>query len=76
MLLLLLASEKTVGELAKQVGVSPSSASQHLATLRSVKLVDARRDANRLYYRIYSANVREFVLQLMSMNFNETMLTD
>ncbi|MBB3944178.1 DNA-binding transcriptional ArsR family regulator [Rhizobium skierniewicense] len=42
--------ETSVGSLAEQVGLSQSALSQHLAKLRSAKLVDTRRDAQTIYY--------------------------
>ena len=42
--------ETSVGSLAEQVGLSQSALSQHLAKLRSAKLVNTRRDAQTIYY--------------------------
>ena len=44
--------EQSVGALEKQVGLSQSALSQHLAKLRADKLVATRRDAQTIYYRL------------------------
>ena len=50
----MVAGEKTVGELAKSVGLSQSALSQHLAKLRDAGLVDAEKRGLAVYYRICS----------------------
>ena len=44
--------ERPVGELASDVGLTQSAASQHLAKLRAEGLVATRRDAQTIYYRL------------------------
>lgn len=44
--------ELSVGELNERVPLSQSALSQHLATLRRAELVDTRRDAQTIYYRL------------------------
>ncbi len=44
--------EETVGRIAEKVGCSQAVASQHLATLRQHGIVAARRDGQRVYYRV------------------------
>jgi DNA-binding transcriptional ArsR family regulator len=46
--------EKSVGELERAIGLSQSGLSQHLAVLRSKKLVVTRRDAQTIYYSLSS----------------------
>jgi ArsR family transcriptional regulator len=46
------AGELTVGQLVERVGLSQSALSQHLAKLRDEGLVDFRRDAQSLFYRV------------------------
>lgn len=43
--------ELPVNQLAERTGQSPSAVSQHLAKLRAANLVEARRDAQTIYYR-------------------------
>ena len=49
--------EKSVGELEKQVDLSQSALSQHLARLRRDEIVATRRDAQTIYYSISNENV-------------------
>lgn len=44
--------ELSVGELNDRVSLSQSSLSQHLATLRKAGLVETRREAQTIYYRL------------------------
>lgn len=61
----LVSGEMPVGQLAETVGLSQSALSQHLAKLRSRKLVSTRRDAQTIYYSISSDSVYR-VLETMS----------
>ncbi len=51
-LCLLMEGEKNVGELERQVELSQSALSQHLARLRADHIVDTRRDAQTIYYSL------------------------
>jgi DNA-binding transcriptional ArsR family regulator len=44
--------ECTAGDLGEGVGLSPSATSQHLAKMRDEGLVESRREAQSVYYRI------------------------
>lgn len=44
--------EVSVQDIVEQVGTSQSNISQHLAILRDKGILDARKDANRVYYRV------------------------
>ena len=48
----LLSGERSVGELEKLIGISQSALSQHLARLRHNDLVETRRQAQVIYYRL------------------------
>lgn len=63
-LCMLLDGEITVNDLAGRVGMSQSALSQQLAKLRALKLVDTRREAQQIYYRLSSTNV-ERVLETL-----------
>ena len=63
-LCMLLDGEITANDLAERVGMSQSALSQQLAKLRALKLVDTRREAQQIYYRLSSANV-ERVLETL-----------
>lgn len=56
--------ECSAGELAQQVGLSPSALSQHLAKMREDGLVDSRREAQSVYYRIAEPRVARVVALL------------
>ncbi len=45
-------SEASVGDLALHAGLAQSAASQHLAKMRGEGLVDTRREAQTIYYRL------------------------
>jgi rhodanese-related sulfurtransferase/predicted transcriptional regulator len=56
--------EKSVETLAEQSGLSVPNASNHLRELRAVSLVDTRRDAQRIYYRLAGPAVGDLVRSL------------
>jgi ArsR family transcriptional regulator len=49
--------ERSVGELARLVGLGQSALSQHLAQLRADGLVATRRQSQTIYYRLDSPEV-------------------
>ena len=55
----LLEGEVAVNDLAERVGMNQSALSQQLAKLRGLKLVDTRREAQQVYYRLASKNVEK-----------------
>lgn len=57
MLCHLVDGECSVGALAERVGLSQSALSQHLARMRALGLVVARRDGQTVYYRLASREV-------------------
>ena len=69
-LALLLRDEMTVGSIADKVALSQSALSQHLAKLRSLDLVETRRDRQMIYYSCNSEAVRQ-VLQTLDGIFGE-----
>jgi DNA-binding transcriptional ArsR family regulator len=54
----LISGEKTVGELAENVGLSQSALSQHLAKLRDAGLVESDKRGLSVYYRICSTEAQ------------------
>lgn len=44
--------ELSVGEIVEQTGTSQSNISQHLAILRDKGILTARKDANRVFYKV------------------------
>ncbi|MDH6234909.1 DNA-binding transcriptional ArsR family regulator [Mesorhizobium soli] len=57
----LLEGEMSVGAIAEKVDLSQSALSQHLAKLRSVDLVETRRDRQMIYYSCNSDAVRQLL---------------
>lgn len=50
-------SERTVEEIAHEIGASVANASQHLQQLRAARLVETRRDGLFIYYRLADDSV-------------------
>lgn len=59
--------EKTVDSLAKHIGISLKLASAHLQDLKSVSLVESRRDGKCVYYRISNSDVTTFWVGLRTL---------
>ena len=57
--------EMSVGELMKEVDLSQSALSQHLAVLRGYNIVKTRRNAQVIYYQLKSDKVKK-ILQLLA----------
>lgn len=57
----LLDQELSVNGLADAVGKPAPGVSQHLAKLRTARVVRTRRQANQVFYRIENAHVRQLV---------------
>ena len=53
--------EMSVNALIEHVGLSQSALSQHLARMREEKIVDTRRDAQQIFYRVSDPRVREIL---------------
>lgn len=62
-ILVLREGEMSVNELAEAVGKSPTVVSQHLAKLRWGRIVQARQEGNRAFYRLIDEHARELVAQ-------------
>lgn len=56
--------EVTAGALAEYVELSASATSQHLAKMREEGLVDSRREAQSVYYRIADPRVARLIALL------------
>lgn len=53
--------ELSVGEIVDRTGTSQSNISQHLEQLRNKNIVVARKEANRIYYRIRNDQLLELI---------------
>ncbi|EQB02174.1 ArsR/SmtB family transcription factor [Sphingobium baderi] len=56
--------EMTVGDLAREVGLSQSALSQHLARMREEGLVAFRRESQTLWYRIADPRTEQLLASL------------
>ena len=72
MILCLLISDEELssGELAEEVGLSQSAASQHLAKMRDEGLITFRREAQSIHYRIADPNVKRLIATLKAIFCN------
>lgn len=61
---LLVQGERSVDALAREAQMSIANASQHLQVLLAARLVETRRDAQRIYYRLAAPSVTELWLSL------------
>ena len=55
--------EQSVNPLAEIVGKSPAAVSQHLAKLRLVRMVSARQDGTRVFYRLTDEHAGRLVAE-------------
>ncbi|MDI7775088.1 metalloregulator ArsR/SmtB family transcription factor [Asticcacaulis sp. EMRT-3] len=53
--------EQSAGELTELVGLSQGAASQHLQKMRAEGLVETRRDAQTIYYRLDDDAARQVI---------------
>lgn len=60
----LLSREMSVSEIAEKVELSQSALSQHLAKLRSLGLVETRRQRQMIFYSCNAPQVRQLLLTL------------
>ena len=63
----LLEDEHSVGELARNSGLSQTTASQHLAKLRAERIVSTRRDAQTIYYKLDDEAARRVPARLFAL---------
>ena len=53
--------ELSVGEIVERTGTSQSNISQHLEQLRNKNIVVARKEANRIFYRIRNSQLLDLI---------------
>jgi ArsR family transcriptional regulator, virulence genes transcriptional regulator len=63
--------ERSSGDLARRLGLSPSNLSQHLAVLRKARLVVVRRQRSNIFYRLASDRSRRLLAELYRMFCSE-----
>ncbi|BDP44726.1 Zn(II)-responsive metalloregulatory transcriptional repressor CzrA (plasmid) [Deinococcus aetherius] len=66
LLLLLRDGERNVGQLVEALGVPQSTASRHLALLRSAELVRTRRETTSVYYHLADGHVARLLQEAFS----------
>ena len=74
-LCLLIEGERTVSEINDAIPLSQSALSQHLAVLRERELVQTRREAQTIYYRVTSGPVFQIIETLHRIFCPEASLT-
>ena len=57
---LLVEGDQSVGSLLAEIGLEPSTLSQHLAVVKRTGLVESSRKGNAVTYRLADASVEEF----------------
>ena len=67
-LFLITEKELSVGEIEKEIKISQSALSQHLAVLRNHDIVKTRRLAQTIFYRLKDENIRQ-IIELISKIF-------
>ncbi len=60
--------ELTVGDLNRQINLSQSALSQHLAKLRESEIVTTRRESQTIYYRIANQKIK-YLLEVLQQQF-------
>jgi ArsR family transcriptional regulator len=55
------ANEVCVQDIVNSVGTSQSNISQHLAILRDKEVLQTRKEANRVYYRVADARILQLI---------------
>ena len=60
----LVKGEKSVGQLAELVDLSSSALSQHLAKMRSLNILEARKQGQTVFYKICNIEVEAILMTL------------
>lgn len=60
----LLGNELTVGDMAKQFGLSQSALSQHLSRMKSAGILTDRRSGNQVFYKLQARDFEDLLNSL------------
>ena len=60
----LLGNELTVGDMAKQFGLSQSALSQHLSRMKAAGILTDRRAGNQVYYKLHEKDFEDLLKSL------------
>ena len=58
--------ERSVGEIAEQIGATLQNTSQHLRLMRDKDVLEARRDGQTIFYQIAAGEIGENCKQLLT----------
>ncbi len=64
--------ERNVGDIARSIGASQSTTSQHLRAMRVRGLLDSRRDATNVYYSIARPEIYKIIQCIREGQFRAT----
>ena len=68
----LLGNELTVGDMARQFGLSQSALSQHLSRMKSAGILSDRRAGNQVYYKLQEKDFEDLVRSLCKIYVGES----
>ncbi len=71
-LCVLIEGEKSVSELLEGLNTSPSNISQHLAILKNRNILDSRKKANLIYYRIVDPSIEKLLNTIQTLYCKES----
>ena len=63
---ILMAGERSVGDLVKTLGTKPSLTSQHLSILKSRRVLKSRRNRNVVFYSIHNNGIKKIVASILA----------
>lgn len=66
----LIGGELTVGEMARQFGLSQSALSQHLSRMKAAGILEDRRSGNQVYYRLQNKDFETLLNALCRIYIN------
>jgi len=58
--------ERSVGEIAEQIGATLQNTSQHLRLMKDRKVLEARRDGQTIFYQIAAGEIGENCKQMLT----------
>lgn len=69
-------TEVNVQDIVSEVGTSQSNISQHLAILREKGIIAARKEANRVYYRVQDRRILNLIVMMRDVFAAPRMMRD
>lgn len=68
---MLMVSERDVGSMSNELGLSQSALSQHLKKLRDAKIVATRRQNQKIYYSLVAPEAARIISTMKRLSFKE-----